>query len=101
LALGKPRRIFVRSPRRRWRRFGVVILTCAGLLAIGARGGALPAAGSIARPAASPPPDAVSGKNVAVVDGETLRLDGRVVRRVDKKKGQGALPPGPKLRTSP
>ena len=80
MALGKPRRIFTRSPRRRWRRFGFVTLACAGLLAIGARGGALLAAVSIAQVPASIPPDAVTGENVAVVDGETLRLDGRVIR---------------------
>jgi len=80
LALGKPRRIFVRAPRRRWRRFGIVTLACAGLLVIGARGGVLPAAGSIVHVAATQPPDAVTGENVAVVDGETLRLDGRVIR---------------------
>lgn len=80
MALGKPRRIFVRAPRRRWRRFGIVTLACAGLLVIGARGGVLPAAGSIVHVAATQPPDAVTGENVAVVDGETLRLDGRVIR---------------------
>lgn len=56
------------------------MLACAGLLAIGARGGALPAAGSNPNPVAPLPPDAVAGENVAVVDGETLRLDGRVIR---------------------
>lgn len=78
--LGRPRRIFFRPPRRRWGRLGAIGLTCAAALAIGARGGALPVAGSNPHLPATLSPAAITGENVAVVDGETLRLDGQVVR---------------------
>ncbi len=76
MALGNPRRIFVRQPRYRWQRAGFAVLACGGLLAIGTQAGALVAAGRRGHAADA----SVSGENVAVVDGETLRLDGRVVR---------------------
>ncbi len=82
MPLGSPRRIFARSPRRPWGRTGLLLLGCAGLLLAGARGGALLAAGlhDHALQAAAAGPSALAAEDVAVVDGETLRLDGRVVR---------------------
>jgi endonuclease YncB( thermonuclease family) len=83
LPLGNPRRIFVRQPRRfgQSRRLG--LRTAGLLLAIAA------AAVFVAYPLASGVlplvlqagvPHALAADNVAVMDGETLRVGGRVVR---------------------
>lgn len=74
MPLGQPRRIFNRSSRRPWGRWLLVALACAGLAAVAGEGEVLLSGLFAARA------PAVRAENVAVVDGETLRVAGQVVR---------------------
>jgi endonuclease YncB( thermonuclease family) len=96
--IGKTRRIFIRKPRRRIagrtvRAAAALILLGAGvaggakismLLGNAAMAGIAPVIASIAPPVRAAvqarPPAKLASENVAVVDGETLRLSGQVVR---------------------
>ncbi len=77
MPLGQPRRIFARQPRRHGVRIAGMVLA-AGLATVLAAHPVFSALGQIMQ--SSDTPIALADSNVAVMDGQTLRVAGHVVR---------------------